>query len=434
MDIYGFIIVFLVLLFLRLPIGLVMITASMSYFIFNDNFIIRRQLLSLPENMFESLNVYVLTAIPFFLLAGEIMNRAQLTDKLFTFANLLIGRVRGGLAQVNIAASILFSGVTGVALGDVASLGKMFIPSMVRQGYPKAFSAALTAASSLVGPIIPPSTMIILYCSVTNTSVGAMFVAAIIPGIILGVSQMIFVGFYSHKMQFPKVEVNFTIKKFGVSFLDAALAILMPIVIIRSIILGWFSPTEAAAAAVVYTLFVGLIIFRTIKFGDLPSIFAVAAKDSARLFFIIMGAGMIRLVFSFEAIPDLVENAFQQSDLSFFALVILVNLFLLFCGMFLDPGVIIILFGSIFAAALAPLGMHPVQFGIMMIVNCVVGLCTPPIGNILFAVSNVANISIGALSKALFPFLILGFINVLLLGFWSDLTLWLPSHLELLER
>ncbi len=434
MDIYAFIIIFLILLFMRLPIGLVMITSSMGYFFLSDNFIIRRQLLSLPENMFESLNVYVLTAIPFFLLAGEIMNRAQLTDKLFTFANLIIGRIRGGLAQVNIVASIMFSGVTGVALGDVASLGKMFIPAMVRQGYPKAFSAAITAASSLVGPIIPPSTMIILYCSVTHTSVGAMFVAAIIPGLILALSQMIFVGFYSHQQKFPKVKVDFTFKKLGMSFLDASLAILMPIIIIRSIILGWFSPTEAAAFAVVYTLFVGLVIFKTIKLNDLQSIFSIAAKDSARLFFIIMGAGMIRLVFSFEGVPELVEQTFKQSQMSLFMLIIFVNLFLLFCGMFLDPGVIIILFGSIFAAALAPLGMHPVQFGIMMIVNCVVGLCTPPIGNILFAVSNVANISVAALSRALLPFLILGFINVLLLGFWEDLTLWLPTQLNLLER
>lgn len=432
MDILGFIVVFLGLLFLRTPIGLVMIASSLCYFLTSDNFIIANQVRSLPEKMFESLNVYVLTAIPFFLLAGEIMNRAKLTDKLFEFSNMLLGWLRGGMAQVNIVSSILFSGVTGVALGDVASLGKMFVPAMIRQGYPAGFSAALTAASSLVGPIIPPSTMIILYCSVTNTSVGAMFAAAIIPGILIGLSQMVLVQYLSVKKQFPKVEVEVTPKKLGLGFLNALAAIIMPILIIRSVVMGWVSPTEAAAASVLYTLGVGLFFFRTIKISDLGDIFSSAARDSSKLFFIILGAGMISLVFSFEGVPDMVKQIVSGSELSLPVLILVVNLFFLFCGMFLDPGVIIILFGSIFANALEPAGLHPVQFGIMMIVNCVVGLCTPPVGNILFAVSSVTGVSVGVLSKALVPFLIMGFINVLMLGYFDVFTLWLPKTWGLL--
>jgi tripartite ATP-independent transporter DctM subunit len=196
--------------------------------------------------------------------------------------------------------------------------------------------------------------------------------------------------------------------------------------------MGWVSPTEAAAASVIYTLIVGLFLFRTIKTGELMDIFTSAAKDSSKLFFIILGAGMISLVFSFEGVPDIVKEVVASSELSLPLLILVVNLFFLFCGMFLDPGVIIILFGSIFASALEPAGLHPVQFGIMMIVNCVVGLCTPPVGNILFAVSSVTGVSVGVLSRALVPFLILGFINVLMLGYFDGLTLWLPEMWGLL--
>src|SRR5690242_4319130 len=187
MDITGFIIVFLLLLGLGLPIALVMLVSSTAYFLFSGNLLFLRML---PEKMFAGIDVFVLMAIPFFLLTGEIMNKAQLTDRLFDFCNLIVGRIRGGLAQVNVVSSVMFAGVTGVALGDIASQGRMFIYAMERQGYDRPFSAAITAATALVGAIIPPSTMIIVYCAVTNVSVGAMFSAAILPGLLLGLVQM----------------------------------------------------------------------------------------------------------------------------------------------------------------------------------------------------------------------------------------------------
>ncbi len=430
MNIYTFIMVFLLLLFLRFPIGVVMLASSVLYFISHDSpFLI----LSVPEKIMDQIDEFVLMAIPFFMLAGEIMNRAKLTDKLFTFANMLFGRFRGGLAQVNIFASILFSGVTGVALGDIASLGKMFVPAMVRQGYPLGFSSAVTAASSLVGAIIPPSTIIILYCSVVpQASVGAMFAAAIIPGILIGVSQMILVQIQAYLFKFPKVEVEVTPKKLGKGFLDASLAIIMPIIIIRSIAAGWVTPTEAAATAVFYTLFVGMVVFRTIKKKDLVKIFMQSSLDTAKLFFIIAGVGAVSAVFAWEQVPQTVDGIFDSLNLSPIMMVLLVNLFFIFCGMWLDPGIAVILFAPIFAPIMVKMGMHEVQFGIMLIVNCVVGLCTPPVGNILFAVSSVTGVSIGALSKALLPFLILGFINVLMLGFIDELTLFIPRYLGLI--
>jgi tripartite ATP-independent transporter DctM subunit len=200
-------IIFFILLFLGLPVGFVMAVTSALYFLFSGNALF---LLMLPERIFSGLDVFVLMSIPFFMLSGEIMNRAGMSDRLVDFANLVVGRIRGGLAQVNVLASILFDGITGVALGDVAALGKIFIPAMVKQGYSKSFAAAITAASSLVGPIIPPSTIIVLYGAVMGVSVGAMFAGAIIPGLLIGLSDMAVVQYLAHRRQYPKHVIEVT--------------------------------------------------------------------------------------------------------------------------------------------------------------------------------------------------------------------------------
>jgi tripartite ATP-independent transporter DctM subunit len=229
MSIPVFMIIFFILLFLGLPVGFVMAVTSALYFLFSGNALF---LLMLPERIFSGLDVFVLMSIPFFMLSGEIMNRAGMSDRLVDFANLVVGRIRGGLAQVNVLASILFAGITGVALGDVAALGKIFIPAMVKQGYSKSFAAAITAASSLVGPIIPPSTIIVLYGAVMGVSVGAMFAGAIIPGLLIGLSDMAVVQYLAHRRQYPKHVIEVTPRQFLISSRDAALAIIMPVIIV----------------------------------------------------------------------------------------------------------------------------------------------------------------------------------------------------------
>ena len=430
MGIVEFILVFLVLLALGLPIALVMLVSSTAYFLFSGNALFLRML---PEKMFAGIDVFVLMAIPFFLLTGEIMNRARLTDRLFDFANMIIGRVRGGLAQVNVVASVMFAGVTGVALGDIASLGKMFIPAMARQGYDKAFAAAVTASSSLIGAIIPPSTIIIVYCAVMNVSVGAMFAAAILPGLLLGLALMGMVQYLAVSRRYPKVEVEVTPKGLAVGFVNAFFAIIMPIIIIRGIIVGWFTPTEAAAACVVYSLFVGFVLLRSLKPRDLGPILSTASLDTARLFFIIAGASAVSWVFAMENMPALVRSLFAGVAHNEVLVVLLINLFFLFCGMWLDASISIILFAPIVLPLAVSVGLHPVQLGIMLIVNCVLGLITPPVGNVLFAVAAVSGVRIGDLSRALVPFIGIGVGMVLLLGLWPDLTLALPRAFGLIR-
>jgi tripartite ATP-independent transporter DctM subunit len=426
MSIPVFMIIFFILLFLGLPVGFVMAVTSALYFLFSGNALF---LLMLPERIFSGLDVFVLMSIPFFMLSGEIMNRAGMSDRLVDFANLVVGRIRGGLAQVNVLASILFAGITGVALGDVAALGKIFIPAMVKQGYSKSFAAAITAASSLVGPIIPPSTIIVLYGAVMGVSVGAMFAGAIIPGLLIGLSDMAVVQYLAHRRQYPKHVIEVTPRQFLISSRDAALAIIMPVIIVGGILGGFFTPTEAAAVAVVYALFV----FRSLKWGDFGEILGNAVLDSSRLFFIIAGAAIVGWVFAMENIPQLVEWAFTSVTENRYVLILLINLFFLVMGFWMDPGASIILFALVIAPLAYKVGLDPVQFGIMLIINSNIGLCTPPVGNVLFAIANISKLGIDVLGRELAPFLIINFLIILLVGYIPELSLWIPRELGLVK-
>ncbi|WP_319410909.1 TRAP transporter large permease [uncultured Cohaesibacter sp.] len=430
MGIVGFSILFLALVFLGMPIGFVMLTSAAAYFLATGNPIFLRML---PEKLMNGVDVFVLMAIPFFLLTGEIMNRAKLTDRLFVFCNMLIGRIRGGLAQVNVLASIMFSGVTGVALGDIAALGKMFIPSMTRQGYDVGFTAAVTAASSIIGAIIPPSTMIILYCATMNVSVGAMFLAAIFPGLLLGVVQMGTVQFLSWKRQYPKVDVEVSPKKLVIGFRDAFFAIFLPVIIIRGILLGWFTPTEAAALTVVYSLLIGTVFLKTLSLRDIPSVLGTSCMDTARLFFIIAGASSVSWVFAMEHVPEMVTQLFAGFAGQQLVVVLILMLFFLFLGLFLDPGISIILIAPVVMPMATQAGIHPVQLGIFIIINCVIGTITPPVGNVLFAVANIAKMNFLKLGVSLLPFIVGGMIVLILIGMWGDLTLYLPRSAGLIN-
>ena len=237
MDIIQFIIVFLVFLGFGMPVAFAMLTTSSIYFLLADAPLIGM----LPDRMFGGLDMFILVAIPFFLMAGELMNRAGISDRLISFANLLVGRMRGGLAQVNVVASVLFAGITGIALGDVVALGKVFIPAMEKQGYTRAFAGAVTAASSLLGPIIPPSTIAVLYAAIMGVSVGGIFVAAVMPGLVIALSDMIVVYLIARVRKFPTLDVPVTPKALVIGFRDAFLAIVMPMIIVVGILGGIFT-------------------------------------------------------------------------------------------------------------------------------------------------------------------------------------------------
>ena len=424
MSLWLFMIIFFGLLFSGMPVAFVMIVSGFLYIVFSGNL---STLVMMPELIFSGINVFVLTAIPFFMLSGETMNRSGISNKLVRFSNMILGRVRGGLAQVNVLASILFAGITGVSLGDIAALGSIFVPEMEKQGYDREFSAGVTAASSLVGPIIPPSTIIILYAAVMDVSVGAMFIGTILPGLLIGLSDMIIVAIVAKRRNYPKISVAVTPKGFFLGLKDAMLAILMPLIIIGGLLSGVFTPTEAAAVAVLYSVTVGLVVFRSLSWADLFSSLKDSVRGSAKIYLIIAGASVVTWVFGSERIPYVAEAFFLSMSVNRVTIILIVNLFFIFMGTWMDPGVAIILFAPILGPMAMNLGLNPVQFGIMIIINCNIGLCTPPVGNVLFAITDMAHVDMFKVSREILPFLLINLLVVLLVGYVPALTLWLPG-------
>lgn len=415
--------IFVGLLVLGVPIGFSMGIAGCSFFLLSDQLTF---LSMLPDHIFNGLNSFVLLAIPFFLLAGEIMDRATISNRIITFANLLVGRFPAGLAQVNIMASMLFAGITGAALGDVAALGKVFIPSMIKEGYDKAFAAAVTAMSSLIGPIIPPSIVIVVYCSVTELSVGGMFAAALIPGLLIGISQMCVVYFLAKKHKYPQHKVEVTPKIFFKGFKDAFFALVMPFIILGGIISGIVTPTEAAACAVFYALVVSFGIYKTLAINQLPDIIMTAARGSAKLFFILAFIGIMSWVFGFENLPIMLRDSVLQHISSDILILLCMNLFFIFVGMWMTEGPAILLFAPIMMPLAASVGLHPFTWGIIMILLLVMGLATPPVALVLFAASDIAGLPMEKVFKATLPLFCSTLIVVVLLNIFPELTLFLP--------
>jgi len=424
MPFIAFIFAFLVLLFIGMPIAFTMLLSSAVYFFVGGNMMF---LWSFPERMFSGLDSFVFLALPFFLLAGEVMNRSEMSERLVEFATLVIGRVRGGLAQVNVLTSIIFAGLTGIALGEVAALGKIFIPSMEKQGYTRSFAAAVTGAASIIGPIIPPSGIIVIYCAIMEVSVGGMFIAAIIPGLLVGLSDMVIVALLAKKKNFPVFKVPFSKKVYWRSFTSALVAFFMPVLIIGGILSGVFTPTEAAGASVVYAIIVGLAITRKLNLTTTIQALKTAASDSARLFIILAAASVVSWIFTTENVDEKLASTLLAITHNKIILILALNLFYLFLGMWLDPGTGLIIFAPVIAPFAYKLGIHPFQLGIMLIVNVNIGLLTPPVGFVLFAISSISKTSIGEITRDLLPFLAINVLVVLLLGFIPSLTLWLPK-------
>jgi len=378
--------------------------------------------------IFSSLDTFVMLAVPFFLFAGEIMNRGEISENIFLLTNIILGRFRGGLAQANVVASLLFAGLTGAAVADVAALGSIFIPEMEEQGYEKSFSAAVTAASSIVGPIIPPSIIIVLYGAVTRISIGGLFVAAIIPGILLGIVLMIAILIYSRTKNLPTYHVNLSDHNFVTLGIYPLLAFTMPAIILIGIIGGYFTPTEAAAVACAYGIFIGVAIFRTLDSQDIYTSLKITVERTGQLLLIFGFGGVFSFTLAREGIPELIAKAILGLGLGEIGFMILVSIILLFIGAWMDVGAALIILAPIFSQIAAVAGIHPLQFGIVMILALTFGMITPPFGIVLFATSSVAKIPVEGISRDVIPFFLVQLIVLLLLILVPELTLYLPTR------
>ncbi len=407
---------------LGFPIALAMGIGVLGYVFFVGNI----PLTVIFQRMVSGANSFPMVAIPLFIFAGSVMNAGGMTTRIFRFARSVIGFVPGGLAHVNIVASAIFAGMSGSAVADVCGLGLIEVKAMREAGFDDSFSAAVTAAASTLSPIIPPSIAAVIYAVMTDTSVGDMFLAGVLPGFTMAFFMMVTVYIIARRRNFPKDERS-SWREIWQSFKGAILAILTPAIILTGIYGGFFTPTEAAVVADIYALIVCGVIYRELKLRDLPGILLSTVESSALIMFIICVASSFSWVIIRENYPRLIGDFLASLNLGQTNMLLLFVLIYLILGCFLESIAIMMLTIPIFFPVAIKAGIHPVHFGIVMLVDLMIGLLTPPVGICLYAVSNVANAPVEKVVKELIPFFIALAICLLLLVYLPQISLWLPN-------
>jgi len=419
---------FLIFLLLGMPVFFAMLSAP-GFMLVAEG--MDRDLPLLFRNIYNGIDSFPLMAIPFFMLAGELMNRGGITLSLVNFSQSFIGHVRGGLAHVNVMSSMLFAGMSGSAVADTSAIGSMMIPAMEKNGYSRKFAAAITAASSVIGPIIPPSGIMIIYAYTMEVSVAALFAAGVIPGLLVGLGLMAMIALMAKRYDFPVAAPKQTWKQRAVAGKSAALPLLTPVIILGGILGGIFTPTEASAVAVAYALFISIFILKTIKLKELPEIFNKSAKASAVVLLLVGSAIAFKTVVSLSQTVEQLANWVLTISDNPLILLFLINIVLFIIGMFLDAGPAIIILGPILAPVFINLGIDPIHFAIIMSVNLTVGLATPPMGLVLFVASSVSGVKVETISKAILPFLMVEILVIFLITFIPSISMAVPQWLGL---
>lgn len=415
---------FILLIFLGVPIAFSLGLSSVIYLIVADI-----PLTILPQRMFGGLNSFVLLCIPGFILAGNLMNAGGITDRIIGFADNLLGRVRGGLGLANIGASMGFAGISGTALADTASIGSIMIPAMKKQGYGAGFSVAVTASSSTIGAIIPPSLPMIIVGTLASLSIGDLFLAGALPGILLGLGLMIPTYIISVKRNYPKGEKK-SFKEVWTSFTGAFWALLMTVIILWGILGGFFTPTEAAIVAVIYALIIGIFVYKELPIKKIPEIMLSTMTSTAAIMLLVGFANLFGWIMVAERIPQMVADVILGISTNSVVVILLIILLLLFVGTFMETiAGLVILFPVLLPVAME-VGMDPIQFGVTMVLAMIIGVVTPPVGVCLFVASQIGNVSMGKATRELLPFLGVSLVVLLMVAFIPQLTLFLPSLFE----
>jgi C4-dicarboxylate transporter DctM subunit len=410
---------------LGLPIGHAMIAGSILY-LFSKGLDPGTAAEQLLNGMYTS---YLLLAIPLFILAAEFMNSGSIMDRLLRFCNALVGRFRGGLAQVNVVQSIVFASMSGSALADAAGSGKLMQSLMTRDGkYPASFAAALTAVSSVIGPIIPPSIPLVIFALVSDTSIGYLFLGGIIPGLLIGVVQMGLIAFTARKRNFP-VEAPVPMRELPRVTWDALPALMMPVILLTLLYSGVTTPTEAAAAAAAYALLVSAILYRSISWSDIYRSLVTSARITISIGMLIAGALVFNYVITVENIPRTLSAALKTYELSPWVFLLAANILLLILGCFLEGTTILLVIVPVLLPTAHALGIDPVHFGVVVVVNIMIGLVTPPYGLLLFMMVKIAEVPLKDMVREVLPFLWVMIGALALMTFIPEIVLFLPRLL-----
>lgn len=416
-------IVFIILMLMRIPISLVLGITSIVFLLLGDN---KDLLLSAPQQLFSGLESFGLLAIPLFMLAGELMNSGGITVRLINFAKAFIGHFRGGLAYVNVVANMFLASIIGSATAQIAMMSRVMVPYMEEGGYKKGFSLATTAAAGTLGPIIPPSMLFIIYAVGSGQSVGKMFMAGIVPGIILGLSFFGLIAYIGYRQQFPvssktpwKERMKITLKVLPAFF--------VPGIMIWGIVSGAFTPTESAAIACIIALIIGFFFYKELKIKDVPGILVNTAVTTATVTLLIAMANLFGWTLTFERIPHLIAEGMAELTTNPLVFLLLVNIFLILLGMVFDGLAALVILVPIFAPLLPIYEIDPIHFGVIMVLNLTIGILTPPVGVGLFIASSIGGVKFEEVIKSIWPFLIVAFIVLLLVTYLPDLVLWLPT-------
>jgi tripartite ATP-independent transporter DctM subunit len=411
----------LILVLVGVPIGISMIFVSLGYFWYME-----RGMFLAVQRMVDGLNSFPLLAVPLFILAAAILNSAGITHHLFGFARSLVGHIRGGLGHVNVLASLFFSGMSGSALADAGGLGKMEIEAMREAGYDDDFAGAVTASSSLIGPLVPPSITMVLYGVIANVSIGQLFLGGVIPGVMCAVALMVMVYLVALRRDYPR-DPRSKLSEIGARFWKSLPALLTPLVIIGGIFSGYFSPTEAAAVTVLYAILIDLVFYRELTWRRLWDAAYETTVTSASIATIVAGVSLLSFIFAREQAPQQVAQFFLSVADSPLMFLIAVNLMIFVLGCFIEALVILLVIVPILVPVAAGFGIDPVHFGIIVILNLMISIMTPPMGMALFVVSQVGDIPYQRLARAILPWLLPPIVVLILVCTFPILATGLPG-------
>ncbi len=413
---------FLLLLIIGVPVAISLAGSSLIYVMMEG---VQPHLVVL-HRMIGGIDSFPLLAIPFFIMAGSLMNSAGITNRIYDFALAMVGWLKGGLGHVNVVGSVIFAGMSGTAVADAGGLGNIEIKAMRDHGYSVDFSVGITGASSTIGPIIPPSLPFVIYGVMANTSIGKLFAAGVIPGLVMALTMMIMVTYYAHTRGWHR-DAKFSMVALWQTFKRAFLPLLTPIILVGGMTTGVFTPTEAAIAATVYAIFLGMAVYRTLSMKKLIKVSMETAETTALILLIVAGASIFGYLITLTKVTDNVSALVLSVTTQPWAILLLVNVFLLIVGCFMETIAAITILVPVLLPLMAKIGVDPVHFGLIMVLNLMIGLLTPPVGMVLYILARVANISFERATKACLPFLVPLLVSLALVTYWPSMVMFLPN-------